>query len=1137
MSSLSSVPILNTPPQASTSDETLRQKQWKQKFVLNRLSTGGATLYQTCQNALVLGLPESHFPLNPLPDHQSGQAPSFSDEEKKKNPLLKIPPSLFGYMTIPLAYALVHLPILINRLQVGGLNPTDKAYIENMKIGTLKASRYTPEEYAQKVKQATALLNSLKTAEGQQAFANSAAVKYFLSKHCNPETNRAVAVARLKQQVVLEALFLKYGREIHRLQDMDGTQVFKNFSSATNHVEPNISDKDRLAHYLTIAYNAKSREALNYSYQNRNNPDFTTQNMVKELQELNFFQAEISNTKKAKPLSTQQKTLIHQYLNTWAKNTDEAFPHFTQDQLRYALLSALESANTARAGWKSNTNNEALVPNDITGWGVLQHKYDLKAQMGYFEMLGLDRRPDLPLQYAFNINGFQGKTIADKQLYHDQGVIHMGYSGLHEKLRNTPMYDKIFKQKTLPRQIEFKGNYGQYDKELVTDHLNWRADKITPNSPEMKWIQAQEGFDQAQWDAKDPYTRAKWVNFMDMMMQKGKDGKAYNSRPPLALPQAWVTEMDKLTKEALALLTDEELNAKNGSPDYSVVIQLLKQRTRALDATDHEYFESPHLEVVPNSGGQLQLSKQREKLIERYTQDALNHNDVIPMGQKFLKRITELEAKGATKEEVQDLIQEINTVDFGCFTVHSILAHLQGVYDTWQNQQNRFKELGFTHELVGGNPQTGVLEAGKFNLINLLAQAAEDPQFAEFLRKEGKIMMKINSSSPNLRYKLDDPAESLITIMNNSGTDLTHEVFPGVTLEEATASFLKVLADPTASYFEGSFIEIDKGAVISPLQNITRITHMAGDSTGSDMKAIAYLSTLHPLNTSEVVRGMIDNKKLMNDMIDVMNFDKMPQKQIDALKKEFKRNGLPEQDMEAAVQTATKQLLANPLRYKKDEKGIYLVGAGHDEVLKILGHAPDKRFTTEEYRSLFKQVYNDVLLPTVFHSDDVGHKHLRDALAKGFVHGEEDQVLRFLQNTHLAKGFLDSIEGFDERGANSVGMPFNSGFTLKDWQPELHKIVNNAGKTIERNVYSPIHALLLRTAPFAMRGAEAGGLLAAVGGLIGAGATYLQLQEHAKYQKLHSWERPPQDDNTKKDSFTLKQKQASLKEKGGLERA
>jgi hypothetical protein len=199
------------------------------------------------------------------------------------------------------------------------------------------------------------------------------------------------------------------------------------------------------------------------------------------------------------------------------------------------------------------------------------------------------------------------------------------------------------------------------------------------------------------------------------------------------------------------------------------------------------------------------------------------------------------------------------------------------------------------------------------------------------------------------------------------------------------------------------------------------------------------------------------------------------------------------------------------------------MGTGNEKVLEAFGYTAGHLFKEDEYRQLAKKVFTDAIKPSILYADDVGHKHMRDALAKGIVHGEIDPLLRFLKNSHLANGFLDSIPGFENRGAFSMGMPFHMGFTLDQFRPKLHEIVDSTGKSIQRNVYHPMHQALLRLPAFAMKSAEAGGLLAAVGGAVGAGVTYFQLNEHARYQKLNNWDR----DNEGKTDVKTKAKETS----------
>lgn len=1173
--------------------------------------TQGISLYNKCISVLDMEAPESQHPFLPTPVNKSGSPVRATEEEKKKNPLLHIPPSLFGYLSIPAAYALVHLPGMVNRLAVGDMNEADKAFIKKLMIKDLEKSKYTPEEYAQKVAYADQLLQRFKT-EGDGWFKQLPAVQYFLTKHCNPQTNQDVAVARLKQQVQLEAICLKYGIETHRLQDMDGTQVFKNFATATCGVEPNISPKDRLAHYATIAFNVKSREALNYSQRRKDDPNFNTHAMIKELLALGFY-------KPTKDGMSQKQ--LEAYLHVWADNTDKAFPHMSDEQLKYMLLSAIESANTARAGGTINEVSEAIPPNDVLGLGVKPHKFNLQGQHDFYSMLGLDRRPDLALHYMFNVNGYSGKVIADKQIYHPQQMIELGYSNTYRMPELQQLIHDLTKQDILPRVVEFKGNYKHYDKELITDHLNWRAERLSPQ--ELAWIKKQEGFNLKLWQAKDPYERAKWVNQMDLHMPN-KDGKKIG-KPAVAMPHAWLLEMDRLSIDALDMLNELDVNKNNPNHgDFSQVLAVIARRTRHLDDADHQFLTSPHLQKVEGAGGQTMLHKNRMDAVEAYTNkslskkpDGMTPEGVIPMGKKFMAEIERLQnKKNLKKEDIEALVKEINTVDFGCLTVHTITAHLQGVYDTWAKVAEQQKAVSHGFE---SDPKTGVLESGKADMYNRFLQAAKKPEVEAQLKKLNMLMMKINSSSTELRYKLEDPRLALFNMMNNSGGDLTYEAFDGLMEAVSKQNNLKhlhdkglkakgiaeyygftFLYDPTGSYTEAVVgTAIYKQGAVNNISNFSRRTHMAGDSSGSDMRLIIDLALLRANNSSEVVRGMIDDTKKFSMMIEVLNFDNDSTKKIDSEAKLLRQHGFDEAYIKEATATVKQQCLAQPLRYqvmgrdaqgnlanlkklrsemiepdlrkaqkayeaekaklssrkldqeaktkleqdakaKLDqltkeldkkakeafpelEAGIQLMGTGHEKVLKAFGYKPGHLFTEDEYRQLAKKVFTDAIKPSILYADDVGHKHMRDALAKGIVHGEIDPLLRFLKNSHLANGFLDSIPGFENRGAFSMGMPFHMGFTLDQFRPKLHEIVESTGKSIQRNVYHPMHQALLRLPAFAMKSAEAGGLLAAVGGAVGAGVTYFQLNEHARYQKLNNWDR----DNEGKTDVKTKAKETS----------
>jgi len=1183
----------------------------------NGLNQGGS-LYMDCMRALELDAPESQHPLLPIPNTQFAYPVRITDEEKQKNPLLHIPPSLFGYLTIPAAYALVHLPAALKRLVVGEMNEADRAFVDKLMIKDLEKSKYTPEEYAQKVKHAESILAKFKTSEGDKWFEALPAVKYFLTKHFNPKTNRKVAVARLKQQVFMEAMCLKYGLETHRLQDMDGTQVFKNFATATCGVEPNISPKDRLAHYATMAFNVKSREALNYSHQHKEDPRFSTHAMIKDLLALGFY-------KPTKDGMNQKQ--LEAYLNVWADNTDKAFPHMSDEQIKYMLLSAIESANTARAGATINEISEAIPTNDVLGLGVKPHKFNLQGQHDFYSMLGLDRRPDLALQYLFNINGYSGRVVADKQIYHPQQMIELGYSTTYEMRELQKLVHDLTKQDVLPRVVEFKGNYKHYDKELITDHLNWRSERLS--SQELAWIKKQDGFNLQLWKAKDPNERAKWVNQMDMYMPN-ENGEKFG-KPAMAMPHAWVLEMDRLTIDALDMLNELDVNKEHSSyKDFSKVLAMMARRTRHLDPDDHAFFDLPHLQKVEGSHGETIINQERAKRVEAYTHkslskkpDGMTPESVIPMGKKFMAAIERLQHKqNLKKEEIEALLKEINTVDFGCLTVHTITAHLQGVYDTWENVAKQQDKVPHGFET---DRKTGVLESGKADMYNRFLHAAKDPSVKGKLEELDMVMMKINSSSPELRFQMEDPRLALFNMMNNSGCDFTYEAFEGLVeavskrhdlkhLHSKSLSAKRIaeeygftsLYDPTGSYSEGSLgTAIDKQGAVNNILNFSRRIHMAGDSTGSDLRLIIDLALLRANNSSEVVRGMIDDTKMFSMMVEVLDFDKDSAKKIAAERTILRQHGFDEAYIKEAVATVRQQCLVQPLRYQvlhQDAKGkihnlkqyradmieaaflkearfskkeiktallekagfskrqiqkalekevklsqedikdyikkntteaqkekleeilvkvtkevedatpkstqfIQLMGTGNEKVLESFGYTAGHLFTEEEYRKLAKKVFTDAIKPSILYADDVGHKHLRDALAKGIVHDEINPLLRFLRNPHLADAFLDKIPGFENRGAFSLGMPLHMGFSLEQFRPNLHKIVDRTDKSIKRNVYDPMHQVLLNLPAFAMKSAQAGGLLAAVGGAIGVGVTYFQLSEHARYQKLNTWDR------------------------------
>jgi hypothetical protein len=1039
-------------------------------------------------------------------------------DEKPKNALLEklddIPPAVMGYAAIPFAYAATYIPQTFNRLAAGNLSTQDKAHVERLKQFTV----YTDEEYAEKRAKASKFLDQFK--QGDAAFYNHDAVKYFKKKHFNPESVED-RLHTLRQQSIMEALYLKYGRDIHRLQDMDGTQVHKDFSNQVNHGEPNIADQDRFAHLSTIYYNQLSRKGLQYAHDNRNNPDFTTSNMVKELIDLGYFKG------KKNLLTDDQRNHL---LTVWAKNVDEAFPHMNQDQVDYYTQSSIESANTARAGLTVNSNNEALSPNHNYGWANKKHVYDGKMQAGFFEMLGLHPNPKVKLQYAFDINGFQGKTVADKQVFHPLESLDLAYSGLHDILRKTPLYKKLFEAEdgVLPRVAEFKGNLTHHAKGLATDFLAYRANQLTPAqiADVNKSQSASNKFNAADWASFNEAKKARLLNYHDIQQK---------NRPPLAVPLAWEKGWDVINEEAMRLAS--EINYAGGS-DYSAVWNYLNHRTRALNPDDYALLEMKDFTV--NKNGDIVPNQEKLKRVNALTDEAMNAKDMepakVPLGSEYLKKMDALQKRNAGFGAITDFMQDLKTVDWGCFTVHSITGELNGVYGTLQEQQknvdaNFNAASKYVKNAEGkmvldkdASLKMTVLESGKWKLLSQILQMENDPNVKKMLKEQGfDCLLRIESSSPELCYNTEiiDPVtkqkrvpRSLINMINNSSSDKVHEILPGITKEMAHLHGYETQFDPTASYVEAVMgLKIDKGAVIPLLQTQERLIQMAGDSTGSDMKAIAHLVTMSPLNTSEVVRGMIDDNKLMNSMIvDAMDVDSDTGKLAGKYEKMYKQHGIPQEAINKVKAQYEKQVLANPLRYKKilDENKkatghVELVGKGHEEVMKSLGLEKNK-FTMDEYREVFQKVFNDVLKPTVYHAEDVPYKHMKDALAKAFAHGDEATMLRILKHSHLAEQALDMIPEFENRAANSMGMPFNQGFTLPDWQPVLHK----TGKS----VYSTAHRTLLGIGPLSLHVAAAGGLMAAVGGTIAATTTALQLREHAKYQHLKTWDRDKENART-----------------------
>jgi|GEM_PF-4633763 len=1039
-----------------------------------------------------------------------------STYEPAKNPILDklddIPPGLMGYLAIPAAIGVAYLPKLISNVMDGDLSTSEQGLIskiggtENPKVGM---HMYSKEEYASKVKHAQTLLDRFAN-EGDEWLMNSKQMKYFMDSHHFNRHTKEQSKRYLKQHIIMDAMNLVHGRDFHPLQDMDGTQVFKAFSNSTNGVEANISDQDRLAHVLKIGYNYASRRGLEASADFVNDPKHSTYQIVQDLKRSGFF--------KADKLSQEQ---FDTYLDEWSKNSDAAFKPMTPEERAYYIKSSIESANTARAGLQVTTNGEALPPQYNLGINVLPQKFDPKPQVGFYELLGIQPRPGLPIQYSFDINGYQGRTVADKQVFVPLETINTNFAGLHDILYKTGLSEKLFGNDTLPRQAEHKGNYTKYTQGIVKEHLSRRLDSMFENKKELgNFISSHnEHYDDPitgdAFKALDPQKQMEKLIFID---------KKTNNKSAFTIPLSWDRGMGQLKEHAMYLLSEAKLGKKNVS--YKDVWKLLDARTQGLTDADHDYFDLPLYDHGQTNSGTVIPNPTRIAKAEKYMQEHLDADGHAPiaMAKNDLARIkaglAEVGHGDSEHQKLTTLLKDIQTVDWGCFTVHTLMADLEGVYATIQQMEKRL-EGKEPDDLTVANLESSVLENGKCEVLARIIELEKDPSVKQALKEQGfEHMLKVESSSPELCYKNNEPGEAMINIINNSSSDYTHEIYPNIEKATAKAHGYTIQYDPTASYVEMVLGQkIDKGAVIPPLHARERVMHMAGDSTGSDMNAIAWLSSLSPTNTSEVVRGMIDYNKLMNSMIginDVKSKNQMTQKLIGAYRKDYARDGMPQAHIDKIIERFEEQVMANPMRYEKikDDAGafshIQLVGKGHEKVLERMGL--ENRFTESSYRNMYEKVYNDVMLPKVYFADDVAHKHLRDILAKAFVHGDEDPILRVIKSNKLAGQALDMIPGFENRSAFSLGIPFHATHTLQDWSLKIHRTAMNA--------FNPVHKFLLDSNPLAVKGAEAGALMAFAGGVVAAGVTLLQLREHAKYQNLPEWDR---DIAEKRKKDTLKE--------------
>ncbi|MFM7389524.1 MAG: hypothetical protein ACKO34_02730 [Vampirovibrionales bacterium] len=1016
-------------------------------------------------------------------------ASTVSPTESTPFKLWGLTPAQFGMASVPVALGAVYLPSVLNAVTGNTLSNTDKTKIHALASLTPD----TPEAYAKKVAHATAVLNRF-TTEGDDWLRNHPATKFYINHYFfNPATNSldkanpGKAFESLKKQIAFNALYLKYGRDLHRLSDVDGTMTFKNFATVTSHAEANIADQDRLGLLFSILYDKQHRAGLQYALDNQGNRAFTTQAMIKDLEAAGIF--------KPKKLNPEQHQAVMQ---TWAKNSEAAFPAMAKEQLKYFTERAVFSANTARAGWIDNCINETINPNHLFGFSTtkdelgVRDKFNPQMQASFLRVLGVDHDPTSKLAYNVDINGMEGSVLKDRQIFHAGNNLDVSYSGLHDILAEAGFYDKVFKNAKgiYPRVGEFKGNYTHYTRGLMEDHLAHKVKQLDAGQDRttLRELLKNNKLSQAHWKALPVEEKVKKLNLHEVLS---------NSKPAFANPQAWEMGFEQLLTQALALSEDI---AARGSNDYTPVWKLLQQRTRGLNEADHRAYEAPHLELVTYNGV-LQTKPHQARLdwVNKAMEEGMTGKAVIPVGSQHRTIIEAALKEGASsKEAVQKLLKEMNTVDYACLTVHSLTSELAGVYE-------KFGSVAKYAASPASSKEATVLESGKWELLSWILELEHNPKIQAMLKDRGfDSLLRIESNSKALEYNTDKK-KAMINMINNSSSYKTFEYYPNVTKEVAKAYGYNMHMDPTASYVESVFggLKIDKGAVIPPFKLKEVFTHMAGDSTGSDMRAIAWLSSMDPLNTSEVVRGMIDDVNLFNEMVSVLNVGALDGKSMaeelaKSYRKYYKKQGIAEKDSDTLIKTYWQQVYANPFRYKENkDKTVSLVGTGHEAILKAFGKEQN-RFTLDEFKAMYKAVHDDINMPSIFHADDVPHKHARDFLSRAFTVGDEDFAHRLLKSPSLAEAALDEIPELKNRHAFSLGMPFTAAWTLDKLQPPVHQT--------GWNVYHPLNRLLQAIPINMMHFMEAGGALGLVAGAVATTVTVLQLHEHAKHRNLTLWD-------------------------------
>ena len=164
--------------------------------------------------------------------------------------------------------------------------------------------------------------------------------------------------------------------------------------------------------------------------------------------------------------------------------------------------------------------------------------------------------------------------------------------------------------------------------------------------------------------------------------------------------------------------------------------------------------------VRRGADGTTRVLKNPERLaqVEAYTQAAQAKNFQVPMAAKHRQLIEQGLASNAGVEGIRDLIQQVNTVDFGCFTVHSIESELRGVYGFIEEQ----RKLGKT---PAKSVEATVLESDKWKLLSWILELEKDAAVQQAIADRGfDCLLRIDSNSKELQFNTDKAIVCSLTL-------------------------------------------------------------------------------------------------------------------------------------------------------------------------------------------------------------------------------------------------------------------------------------------------------------------------------------------------------------------------------------